>query len=90
MSLLNNALGKTINTTINTQLNPLQLLSELKSGKISSNTVLTMLKRNNPQQVQQIEQMIYGKNQNQINQMINTLCQQKGVNLNDLIQLFKK
>jgi geranylgeranyl pyrophosphate synthase len=88
MSLLNNILGNEVNT--NTQLNPIQLFNELKKGKISTNTVLTMLERNNPQQIQQIRQMINGKNQNQINQMINSLCQQKGVNLNDLVQLFKK
>lgn len=58
MSLLNNALG----TVSNSQINPLQLLSELKSGKVSTDTVLNMLRKNSPQQVAQIEQLMRGKN----------------------------
>lgn len=88
MSLLNNALNKTINNSTN--LNPLQLLNELKNGKISSNTILSFLKRNNPQQVQEIEEMLKGKNQNEINALINNLCKQKGINPNDLTKLLSK
>lgn len=86
MSLLNNALG----TVSNSQINPLQLLSELKSGKVSTDTVLNMLRKNSPQQVAQIEQLMRGKNNNQINNLINNLCQQKGINVNELMQLMKK
>lgn len=86
MSLLNNALG----TISNSQINPLQLLGELKSGKVSTDTVLNILRKNNPQQIAQIEQLMRGKNNNQINNLINNLCQQKGINVNELMQLMKK
>lgn len=86
MSLLNNALG----TVSNSQFNPLQLFSELKSGKVSTDTVLNILRKNSPQQVAQIEQLMRGKNNNQINNLINNLCQQKGINVNELMQLMKK
>lgn len=88
MSLLNNVLNSTISNSQG--MNPLQLLNELKSGKISSNTVLSFLKRNNPQQVQEIEQMLKGKNQNEINTLINNLCKQKGINPNELTKLLGK
>lgn len=88
MSLLNNVLNSTISNSQG--MNPLQLLNELKSGKISSNTVLSFLKRNNPQQVQEIEQMLKGKNQNEINALINNLCKQKGINPNELTKLLEK
>lgn len=88
MSLLNSVLNNTINNSQN--INPLQLLNELRSGKISSNTILTFLRKNNPQQVQEIEQMLKGKNQNEINALINNLCKQKGINPNELTKLLSK
>ena len=88
MSLLNSVLNNTINNSQN--ISPLQLLNELRSGKISSNTILTFLRKNNPQQVKQIEQMLKGKNQNEINALINNLCKQKGINPNELTKLLSK
>lgn len=89
MSLLNNVLNNTVTNNLQ-NVNPLQLLGELKSGKISSNTILNFLRKNNPQQVQEIEQMLKGKNQNEVNTLINNLCKQKGINPNDLTKLLSK
>ena len=89
MSLLNNVLNNTVTNNLQ-NVNPLQLLGELRSGKISSNTILNFLRKNNPQQVQEIEQMLKGKNQNEVNTLINNLCKQKGINPNDLTKLLSK
>lgn len=89
MSLLNSVLNNTVTNNLQ-NVNPLQLLGELKSGKISSNTILNFLRKNNPQQVQEIEQMLKGKNQNEVNTLINNLCKQKGINPNDLTKLLSK
>lgn len=89
MSLLNSVLNNTMANNLQ-NVNPLQLLGELKSGKISSNTILNFLRKNNPQQVQEIEQMLKGKNQNEVNTLINNLCKQKGINPNDLTKLLSK
>lgn len=89
MSLLNSVLNNTMANNLQ-NVNPLQLLGELKSGKISSNTILNFLRKNNPQQIQEIEQMLKGKNQNEVNTLINNLCKQKGINPNDLTKLLSK
>lgn len=80
MQMMGNAMGN--NPMI--QNNPImKLVQVMKSGNGNPMQMVQQLATQNPQ-IKQILDMTNGKSRTEINQMINQMAQQKGINLSEL------
>lgn len=66
-------------------MNPMDLLSMLKNKKVPSNYVNEL--KNNPL-MKRAQEMTNGKSEDQVLQICKNICAQKGVNLDEALEMF--
>lgn len=69
--------------------NPFQAMQVMKNPMgMLQNQMLEKFKSQNPQMFQQVQQMIQGKNENQLKQMAQNIAKERGIDLNSFANQF--